>query len=548
MKNILIWISLGAAITASCLSCSKKIDDAYLNPNAATKVPVEQILPQIISAMAGNYAGHGTMHDIRYVGAYIQNFSFYLPNSNFDRMGYTNSVGDIAQSTFRMHYYDIGQNNMRMIQWATEDKKWDYAGVGQAIFAWSWLTVADYYAELIVKESFNTNLLTFKYDSQEDAYKLVREYCFKALENLNKTGDGVSQANLALGDAFMYNGDVAKWKKFVYGILARYHNHFSNKPSLYKADSVIYYANRSITDNADNAMVKFVATALSANNNFFGPLRNNLGGAGITNPTAVRQAAYIANLMNGTNSEFSGVQDPRAWYMLRGNTAGTIVGVENNMGQTVLPAANRPENFYGSSQFASATNVAPAVESGRFLFRNAAPFPILTASEISFIKAEAAWRKDDKALAYQAYKDGISQNFDMLTGTYDVNIPAGKEITPAVKATFMADPKIVPASSAGLNLSKIMLQKYISMFVHGALETWLDMRRFHYTDKDPATGNQVYRDFALPTDLFQDNNNMPVQRMRPRFNSEYVWNILELQRIGATENDYHIKEMWITKP
>ncbi len=91
-----------------------------------------------------------------------------------------------------------------------------------------------------------------------------------------------------------------------------------------------------------------------------------------------------------------------------------------------------------------------------------------------------------------------------------------------------------------------MLQKYIALFVHGTLETWLDMRRFHYTDIDPKTGNQVYRGFTIPADLFPDNGGLPVQRMRPRFNSEYVWNIL--QRIGATLNNYHVKEMWITMP
>jgi hypothetical protein len=35
-------------------------------------------------------------------------------------------------------------------------------------------------------------------------------------------------------------------------------------------------------------------------------------------------------------------------------------------------------------------------------------------------------------------------------------------------------------------------------------------------------------------------------RMRPRFNSEYVWNINELNRIGATTIDYHTKEMWFS--
>jgi hypothetical protein len=345
----------------------------------------------------------------------------------------------------------------------------------------------------------------------------------------------------------MYNGDVNKWKKFVYGLLARYYNHFSNKAS-YKADSAIYYSNLAMTDNADNAMVKFAATALSANNNFLGPLRNNLGGTGTTSPTAIRQGAFIANLMNGTNAEFLGAQDPRAWHMLRGNSNGTIVGVEPNVGQAVISSLNRPENFWGTSQAGSASNASPAVESGRYIFRNAAPIPLMTASEMYFIKAEAAWRKGDKVTAYEAYKEGISKSFDLLSGTYNVNIPAGKEITAANKLAYMTNPLVVPATANGLNLSKIMLQKYISLFAHGVMETWVDMRRYHYLDTDPSTGNQVYRDFKLPAVIFPDNGGKTVNRVRPRYNSEFVWNLLELQRIGATDLDYHVREMWITKP
>lgn len=46
--------------------------------------------------MAGNYGAHGPMNDIRYIGAYVQNFAYANTLSNFDRMGYTNT--DVAQS------------------------------------------------------------------------------------------------------------------------------------------------------------------------------------------------------------------------------------------------------------------------------------------------------------------------------------------------------------------------------------------------------------------------------------------------------------------
>jgi hypothetical protein len=550
MKNRIIKFSILCTIAFSIYSCSKKIDDAYANPNAPVRVPVEELLPQIVSAMAGNYAGHGTMNDIRYIGAYIQNWQFCNTLSNYDQMGYTNTAGDVGQSVWRMHYYDIGQNNVRMMQWAAEEKKWDYVGVGKAIAAWSWLTLTDYHGDVILKEAFKTEQITFKYDTQEEVYAYVKQLCFEALENLNKTGEGVNQVNLAKGDAFFYNGDTQKWKKFVYGILARYYNHQSNKAS-YKPDSVIYYANRSLADNNDNGMVKFTASLLSATNNFFGPFRGNLGGTGATNPTAIRQGAYIADLENGTNSEFSGVQDPRAWYILRGNTNGTIKGVAPNKGQVALTANDRPESFWGVVQTAAVANntIPPNDNNCRFIFRNSAPFPVLTASEIKFIIAEAAFRKGDKTTSYQAYKDGISLSFDMLTTTYKANVPVAKEITAANKAAYLSNSKVVPANAADITMSKIMLQKYIALFGYGALETWADMRRYHYTDS--YGGTQVYTGFIVPSnaDLFSpDNNGKPVYRVRPRFNSEYVWNILELERIGATKNDYHTLKMWFTEP
>lgn len=543
-KHLLV---LGALVVMGT-ACSKKIDEAYKNPNYDVKVAPETLLPQIVSSMGGNYGGHGPLNDIRFIGAYTQNFAYSGTLSNFDRMGYT--VGsDNAASFWRSHYYDIGQNNMKMIEWAIENKQWDYAGVGKAIFAWSWLTLTDYHGEVILKEAFNTDQITFKYDNQDEVYAYSKKLCFEALDLLNKTGDNASQASLAKGDAFMYAGDVAKWKKFVYGVLARNYAHLTNKAD-YKPDSVIYYSNLAMKETGDDAMVKFAATAVSATNNFFGPFRGNLSSASVVTPTSIRQSSFIANLMNGTNSAFAGVSDPRAIYLLRKNAAGTFKGVDPVKGQAVMAANDRPESFWGVAQTTSVNNTAPATDANcRFIFRNASPFPVMTATEMAFLRAEAAFRKGDKSAALAAYKDGISKHFDMLMTYYSTNVPAADLLTTAKRDAFLADPKVVPTNAADLTLTHIMLQKYIAMWGYGTFETWVDMRRYHYVDADPATGKQVYRDFTPPAgnDLFQDNNGKLVYRVRPRFNSEYVWNINELKRIGATEIDYHTKEMWFSQ-
>ncbi|MNL55945.1 hypothetical protein D3C87_1793980 [compost metagenome] len=112
----------------------------------------------------------------------------------------------------------------------------------------------------------------------------------------------------------------------------------------------------------------------------------------------------------------------------------------------------------------------------------------------------------------------------------------------------MSATAIVPAAAADLTLTQIMCQKYIAQWGWGHLETWMDMRRYHYTDADPATGKQVYLGYVFPTTLYSDNAGKPAYRIRPRYNSEYVWNRDALSVIGGLATDYHTKQTWIVQP
>ncbi|HQW85089.1 MAG TPA: SusD/RagB family nutrient-binding outer membrane lipoprotein, partial [Ferruginibacter sp.] len=209
------------------------------------------------------------------------------------------------------------------------------------------------------------------------------------------------------------------------------------------------------------------------------------------------------------------------------------------------------KNFWRNPT-ANAT-VGSTVDSTRYVYRNAGPWPMMTASEMQFTLAEAAFKKGDKATAYAAYKNGISLNFDMLTSTYQTNVPASKLITPLMKTTYMNDPAIVPLTSAGLTLTHIMLQKYIALFGWGTHQTWTDMRKYHYIDMDVSSGHQVYAGFLPPPTspinyLISTNNGNYVYRCRPRYNSEYLYNIPELTRIGATNTDYNTYKCWFSEP
>jgi hypothetical protein len=545
----------GVIFALTMISCSKKIDDAYLNPNAPIIVNIEDILPGVVGCFTAFNSAAGTNYGVQIddvlLGRYIQYWGSTTNGENYGMMGGTMG-SDNTGGIWAAAYYGMGQNVNRIIEWGIEQEKWDYVGVGYAIRAWSWLELTNQYGEAILKEAFNTSLSQFHYDTQPEFYDSCRVICHRALSYLNRTGGNMNPTNLAKSDEFFNGGNLDKWKKFVYGILARSYIDLSNKTNFVSsgmADSAIKYANLSCKTNADNIMATFSGVNSSNGfNSYFGPTRNNMG--------TVRQGGYIANLMSGLNTgAFEGVSDPRVWYMLSENTNGTFKGVTPWLGVTeylngTTPTANYPKNFWRHPTPNSTTGTD---DSARYVWANRGPWPMMTASEMQFTLAEAAYRKGDKTTALAAYTNAISLNFDMLTTTYSAKIPAGRAITPASKAAYLANTSVVPATEAGLTMTRIMLQKYIALFGWGTHQTWTDMRKFHYTAIDQATGKQVYADFTPPPTspinyLISTNNGKWVYRCRPRFNSEYLYNIPELTRLGALNNDYNTYECWFSMP
>jgi hypothetical protein len=556
-----IKIIIGAAVVGSVgfSSCSKKIDEVYANPNAAVKQPIEQIFPSLIGSITGSGSAAGSSYglgsDALLIGRYIQFWGTYSTTSspssltvsnstNYDQMGGTVGASDNLGSVWAAHYYGMGQNLNRVVEWGTEEQKWDFVGAATALRAWSLFECTNEYGEMILRQAFNTSLQQFTYEDQSEVYDSVRATCFRALDFLNRTGGGMDAAKFASSDFYFNGGDLGKWKKFVYGILARSYANISNKTS-YSADSVIKYAGLSCSTNADNITCKFQGLPVSATNNFFGNFRQNVN----SSVTGIRQSAYIANLMNGTSTAFGGAQDPRAWYIIRPDSNGTFNGITPWLGSSGLTARKQPESFMGTPYGISGY---PAPENGRYIFRDVAEWPVMTASEMKFLLAEAYLRKALTSDSRLAYIDGIKLNFDHLKDKYSVNIPAANLLNDAVRDAYLATPGVVPSPS-GMTLGRILLQKYIALYAWGVHVTWADMRRFHYTDQDPFNpGQQVYVGFTPPsgTSLHGTNNGKLVYRARPRYNSEYLYNIPALTAIGAfpTNNDYHTKETWFSKP
>jgi hypothetical protein len=530
MKKNIIYVSL--LLTLTLFSSCEKWLDVNTNPNGPEKVTANLYLAPILSSMVLD-----GQQDSRFVGRYIQNWTLTSSGSVWDAHGHeqNTTTPDNGMLYWRTVYYNLGQNLVDMMTAAEAEQRWDLLGVGYAIKAWGWLTATDMYGEIIVKQAFDVNRTRFDYDSQQYAYQETERCLRLAIDYLGRTDGAVNQAFLAKGDIF-YGGNREKWRKFAYGLLAVTLSHYSNRPELYKPNDVIAAVDASFSSNADDALLQFVVEP-NDQSNYLGPRRGNI--------TTYRQTSFIVSLLNGTalngTSAAPGLVDPRMTRMLAAAPDGSYRGLEAGSGESAItPTTARPQQLWG------ANGTGPAVP-GKYIFNSAAKYPLLTYSQLQFIKAEAAFRANDKQKALDAYKAALNAHFDFVNArTTDAQYPSLTPISSAERNTFLADPKIVPTSANNLTLTMIMCQKYIAQWIWNFEETWTDMRRYHYTDKDPATNEQVYVGFKLPATFFADNVNKPAQRLRPRFNSEYVWNRAGLDAVGGLAIDYQTKPLWIT--
>jgi Starch-binding associating with outer membrane len=567
-KYSIISIIVTLILIISFSSCKK-----YLDINQDPDTPQDPNPSSVLPAMLGAIP-RGLQFDARYVSKYIQNFSVNTSanSSSFDQMGYASS-SDANGEIWRQCYFGLGKNLDYMIENGTKNKQWDYVGASQVLKALMFQYATDYHGEIIFKEAFLENKAFFKYDSQEYVYSALDSLLRLGIANLSRTDFDVSTNRLSRGD-YVYDGNNAKWIKFAWGLMARNSHRITNKPT-YNADSVIAFCDRSLSTNTDDFLIPFDG-AKNDDANFFGTFRNNL--------TTFRQSDFIVKLLDGTvlantapTSTTAFNRDPRMRHMLtcsedttngNGGFRGVAAQVgdpnqillgttQSYLGTTNLVNARKrvPNLWIDSSYQFSGVNVNPSAAAfnplyRHYLFADRSVMPIMTASEIQFIKAEAAFRKGDVSTSHTAYLKGINFHFDFINRSTlprsNVTLFTGNPISTAERAAYLTSAN-VKSTPVALTLTDIMLQKYVSLWGWGFFETFVDMRRFHYTDLDPITNAAVYKTFAFPV-FSADNFGKPVYRVRPRFNSEYVWNRDELLRIGALNQDYHTYECWFSQP
>ncbi|MGH2624766.1 MAG: SusD/RagB family nutrient-binding outer membrane lipoprotein, partial [Sphingobacterium sp.] len=341
--------------------------------------------------------------------------------------------------------------------------------------------------------------LQFEYKDQPDVYKKVQVWCDSALYFLSQESFADNTALLAKYD-YLYNGNMERWRKFIYGIKALNYARYINKPDFVTnyADSVMKYTSLSFASENDNAAVKFTGTNTD-NSNVYGSDQALLNST-YYNRAGVPILRYLTGGVRGEyQDESKSSSDPRLSRMLKFQSA-------------------TDSTYTGALPDGRAQSNAPVPTVGNFyMFKNTADFPIMTYGQMQFIRAEVALKKGDRTAAYEAYLNGIRGHMNFVnkytaikdenqSTTYNPVAITEEEITTYMDSTEVAQ------SAEELTLADIMGQKYIALWGWGGYDIWSDLRKYRY---DPV----VFRQFQ-PLSGVQLVHNDYTYRVRPRYNSE----------------------------
>ena len=626
MKKIFAGIMMLAAVAFT--SCQEWLD---VNKNIDTPDYVEATLylSGIQQSMQGLY------WDIRATGPITQ----YMGTDSYTTFAahrYTTG-SDAGGEMWRMVYWNMGMNLENFINQSVEAEHWTLAGIGYAMKAFAWDAMTKYHGDLPLDDAFVEGLLEHDYDYQDYIYEKVKEWADTAIEYLTMEDSYPYGAKLTLND-WIYGGDKDKWIKFCYAVKIRQLSSLVQKPNFNTelALELVSYADKTFQSPADDATLSVEGggqdAPASGYNNFWCPRRGNLS-------SSYWQHRYPVQVMTGTVPAYDengnkilvenhNDVDPRYKYVLAEKQiiTDTNVMAEGHydpravvkLATTSDPLFENTENldvikrheFYGGGLTGRASDVAGINAPyfygrevttnssildgiGRWIYREDAPYIMMTSAEVKFCIAEAYFRMGDKANALTWWKAAIADDMEftakyIYTGKAADNansVSGGDKISKAVfnkaAAEYLAGPFVEGVTVDDLTLSHIMMQKFVALFPWGANETWVDQRKVfydvNYTGDYPYNGNgwnrtQVdYKNDNDPTKVYQgfylyparvegykssysstwNLEGAPCFRVPPRFNSEYMWNkpsLRQLKPISGMTPYYQCSIPWFCYP
>lgn len=431
MKKLALLIT--AVIFASCSgeleNLNENIKDPLAVPGESLFTSAEQsLVDQVVDLNVNN-------NNTKLWAQYLQETT-YTDESNYDQVTRT-----IPETHWSVLYKDVLKDldeagkviaETTYLTAEQEELKPNKLVIIEILNVYTYSILIETFGDVPYTEALDIENLLPKYDDGETIYKDLVVRLTTAINALDLSKESFGNADR------IYNGNVAKWKKFAASLKLRMGILLSDvDPSFAKTTVESAVAAGVFTSNADNAAFTYMGADPNTN-----PIHAELVLTGRKDFVA---AKTIIDIMNA-------LDDPRRPLYFLPTDDGTYKG--GNIGET--------------SSYATYSHVSAQVEEATF------PGIIFDYSEVEFLLAEA-----------------VARTFDVggtVKGHYDSGIIASVVDwggTEADAMTYLAQPNVdydsaILASSATTPWKEVLgTQKWIALYNRG-LEAWTSIRLLDY--------------------------------------------------------------------
>ena len=462
-------------ITTSCYDFLNVNKD----PNNPTTLTVDQALPPILF-----YAAQLTYDHAEY-GVYLAQALTTTGNLQTGSLAYSSGWEFLNMNRhpqWRRHFFDIGMNNLRMMEAAEELGAMNYVLIGRTIRLLSTMLTTDAFGDMPHSEAFFYT--SPRYDTQESIY----EWMFAEADELIRLYSDDSwinaPGNLPITQRIdrIYSGDLAKWGAFTKALRARLWirklPNWQNTPDV--ANRIVEMVDEVLANPNWQEPRYYYPGGVTESNNPWGPAKMAINAwesrpnrLDVSVPT--RFFAAILGTYHSPNPTRRFALDPRAERLMHPrDRAGNVVlsseapirFLESNIGMDVDDRVIMFPDLYADQGATGPTNP---------FTQNTGYIALMLHEELLFIKAEAQYWAGNVTGAFETTRDAVLYNMRRL----GVTGSDGSDLTGAERTRFDRFFEVRLPGPGVFTIADVMQQKFVAMYLQP--EQWTDMRRYNHS-------------------------------------------------------------------
>jgi hypothetical protein len=516
------------ALFAPLAACdTDELQDMNINPQALNEVNMNFFFTAAeLSSASGGFSGDNRYIDWRTNIGYTAYFMQHLSTTGLG----LNQAGDkyfdndeAWNAPWEFWYGNVGKTLAVIFDQTgeggfEEGRRMNTRAASKVLWVLSFHRLTDFYGNIPYSESLQGiegNFLP-AYDTQQSIYMDLFTKLTEATQELSESNpdDGFAAADI------IYEGDIAKWKKWANSLMLRMAMRISNVD----AGSAATYVNQAIqggvfTSDADNVWIP-MDDGPSEWVNQNGISRAFQPGDG--GQTRVMSKTLI-DFLKGANPNDSLDDDPRLFIFSEG-----IQGNKDPLVQRGMPNGLDAADL---DEYLGMSNSVPNelfTQMNMQLLDDSDPYMIMNYAEVEFLLAEAAERGigNVSGTAESHYNAGVKAAMQMY-----VPLDASLVVTDAEVDAYLA---MYPYGGGGVTggeskLEQIGYQMWASKYLNW-WEAWSDWRRTGYPELVPTNYSGSASPGVIPTKLRIPNRELAVN--------------LENYEAGATKPDSPVGKVW----